>query len=109
MNLDNFRAHLSQIRVAPGRETEIVVPIQRAFSVGGQSCVKIESIIVGFDWDAGKIFLIPEKKLRIIEDDELHLLKKEVEKQGWLEYENQNLKSENANLKNRIKELTNDQ
>lgn len=108
MKLDNFRAALSQI-LPSHIDQEIVIPIQRAGTIGGQNYVKITSVQVGFDWDSGKIFINPEKKLRIIEDDELRELREEVEKIGWTEYENRNLKREITKLRTKIKELENDQ
>ena len=39
----------------------LVEPNERC--VGGTPCVGIERIAVGFDWDCGKVFILPNKKL----------------------------------------------
>jgi hypothetical protein len=89
-------------------ELEIVIPVKRVGTIGGRSCVIIESIDLGFDWDSGKIFMNPEKELREIDINEFEQMKKSCEKFGWDMYENRNLKSEIVNLKRKIKELEND-
>ena len=93
-----------------GKATEdlqIVIPVARYGSIGGRSCVTIKSIDIGFDWDNGKIFLVPEKELREIDINEFEQMKKSCEKFGWEMYENRNLKSEIVKLKRKIKELEN--
>jgi len=46
----------------PTDEVSILVkPSERC--VGGTPCVGIERITVGFDWDCGKVFILPNKKL----------------------------------------------
>lgn len=42
--------------------TCVVVPIDEV-SIGGQSCVEVDMVYGGFDWDAGKIFLSTKEPL----------------------------------------------
>lgn len=39
----------------------LVKPKERC--VGGTPCVGIGEIVVGFDWDCGKVFILPDKEL----------------------------------------------
>ena len=75
------------------------IMVKTTGSVGGAPVIGIKNITMGFDWDAGKLLICPEKDLRIIEADELLALRKAHEKDGWAQYENRGLKSD-------IKKLT---
>lgn len=71
-------------------------------SIGGTPITNIKNISIGFDWDAGKLLICPEKDLRVIEADELLALRKAHEKEGWAQYENRGLKSDIKKLNAKI-------
>jgi hypothetical protein len=86
-------------------DLQVVIPVYRVGSVGGTSYVNVKSVTTGFDWDAGRIFLNTEERLREIDRDEIKTLQDKYEELGWKQYAISNLKRENKRLKERIKEL----
>jgi len=80
------------------------IVVKTVGQIGGTPSVGITSIQSGFDWDAGKLLIYPEKDLRTIEADELLALRKANEKQGWAEYENRGLKAEVKRLRKQLDE-----
>ena len=94
---------------AKGRmdDWQVVIPVFRAGAVGGTPSVSIRIVHAGFDWDAGKIFIQPDERLRIIDEDEIQYLHDKYQELGWTHYEIRNLKKENERLLKRIEELEN--
>jgi hypothetical protein len=86
-------------------DLQVVIPVYRVGAVGGTSYVNVKSVTTGFDWDAGRIFLNTEERLREIDRDEIKTLQDKYDELGWKHYEISNLKRENKKLKERIKEL----
>ena len=78
----------------------IVIEIKKSFTtVGGTPFVEVKSVKAGFDWDKGKIFLIPETPLTNEDVDFAKKFKELQDRAGWLEYENRGLKAEIKKLK----------
>lgn len=50
---------------------EVCIPIEEDAHLGGTACTNVKSISVGFDWDRGRIFLIPEDKLTKYDNQEV--------------------------------------
>ena len=44
-------------------DDKVVVVKVKGSDIGGQDCVPVESISSGFDWDSGKLFIIPKEPL----------------------------------------------
>lgn len=75
------------------QEDRVVIEIHRPGGLGGTPCVDVDRIRAGFDWDSGKLIIVPEKPLVPADVDlqkELNRVKNEVMK---LKYENRKLKS----------------
>lgn len=73
---------------------KVVVQIHRPGSIGGTPSVDLKGVLFGFDWDKGKVILVPEVPLRPAEssyEDEISALKKEI---FALKEENRALKRE---------------
>jgi len=86
----------------PPEDITVGIIVKTAGSVGGTPVVGVKNCNVGFDWDASKLIICPEKDLRVIEADELLALRKASEKDGWAQYENRNLKSDIKMLQAKI-------
>lgn len=78
----------------------VVIEVTLPYStVGGTPTVGIKNIISGFDWDAGKFIIIPEKDLTYPNEEFAQGMKKLQDECGWLKYENGGLKREIKKLK----------
>lgn len=83
MTIKELRDHLDYyIQMNPRYEDlHAVIPYQSYHRIGGNPRVEIESVHKGFDWDAGNVFLYPEKELIPMPKDHLQ---KEAEKSKWI-------------------------
>ena len=82
------------------QEWVVVIEIKKPFTtVGGTPFVEVKSVRAGFDWDKGKIFLVPETPLTNEDVDFAKKFKELQDRAGWLEYENRGLKAEIKKLK----------
>lgn len=50
-------------------EYEVVIEASRFLSVAGTSIVKLRAVRQGFDWDNGRIILVPSEKLAVMDED----------------------------------------
>jgi hypothetical protein len=110
MNAKEFITRLNDLISRNNRESrldEFRVGIQttKLNSIGGTYITDIKSVNFGFDWDNNKLLIYPEKELREIDLNELDNIRKELERIGWDQFQNRNLKRENKKLKERISEL----
>lgn len=87
-------------------ENEVVVQIKLPFTtVGSSPSVPVAHASFGFDWDAGKLIIQPERPLTYADDTEFQeKFKKLQERAGWLDLENRNLKTEIKKLKKALGE-----
>lgn len=69
-------------------ETEVRIPIQRSSpGIGSKPSVDVKEVHVGFDWDHGSLFLIPEMTGHLLHDRDGSMTKaahKLSELLGWL-------------------------
>lgn len=87
-------------RFTKKHEWGVVIEVKKPFTtVGGTPFVEVKSVRAGFDWDKGKIFLVPETPLTNEDVDFAKKFKELQDKAGWLEYENRGLKAEIKKLK----------
>lgn len=64
MNINEFDQRVSAYQsIADKNEPERVVIQVEEPSIGGTPCVDIEAIYAGFDWDHGKILIVPKEPL----------------------------------------------
>lgn len=86
-------------------DPEIVIQIKLPYStVGGSPFVKVKTVQMGFDWDSGKFFIVPEEDLTPGDRDFAKQMKEMQERAGWADYENRNLKAEIRQLKKKLAE-----
>jgi hypothetical protein len=91
-----------------GEDPEVVIQIKLPYStVGGSPFVKVKSVQMGFDWDSGKFFIMPEEDLTPSDRDFAKQMTEMQERAGWADYENRNLKAEIRRLKKKLKEEDN--
>ena len=109
MKLSQFKQALeaSTRFVKEWEDPEVVIPLSTVFpSVGGQPCLPVTRLGLGFDWDKGKLFISGEEKLAKysdIEPETVQKLRKDLDSWAWqtrqVEAENKKLKKELAKLK----------
>ncbi len=88
-----------------GEDPEVVIQIKLPYStVGGSPFVKVKTVQMGFDWDAGKFFINPEEELTPSDRDFAKQMREMQERAGWSDSENRRLKAELKQLKKKIKE-----
>lgn len=85
--------------------TNIGIQVKRVGSVAGTPLVNVKSIHSGFDWNAGKIIIVPETDLREINRDEIKSIQEKYDELGWKYYKINNLQRENKKLKEEIEKL----
>jgi hypothetical protein len=109
MKLGEFCDKINSYTHGRNKDNEMVIEISLPYStVGSIPSVGIKSIINGFDWDAGKTIIIPEKDLTYPNDEFVQGMKKLQDECGWLKYENGGLKREIKKLKKLLEKGNNE-
>lgn len=86
-------------------DPEVVIQIKLPYStVGGSPFAKVKSVQMGFDWDHGKFFIMPEEELTPSDRDFAQQMRDMQERAGWADHENRNLKAEIRRLKKKLTE-----
>ena len=84
-------------------DPEVVIQIKLPYStMGGQPTVRVKSLQMGFDWDAGKFIITPEENLTPADRDFAEQMRKMQDDLGWARYENRGLKAEIKKLKKQL-------
>lgn len=83
------------------------IQVKRIGSVGGTPLVDVHSIYAGFDWDRGRILIVPSVDLREIGRDEIKSLIDKHEELGRSNFVIRGLKAEVKKLKEKIASLEN--
>jgi hypothetical protein len=84
-------------------DPEVVIQIKLPYStVGAQPRVPVKNVQMGFDWDQGKFFIVPEEVLTPSDRDFAKQMKEMQDRAGWAAHENRNLKSENRKLRKQL-------
>lgn len=99
MKLNQLAKTLEHLNRGRNGEDKVCISIQVPNSIGPSPVVEIESVRHGFDWDNGKLILIPKEPLSKSEVDNIAKIRELTKKLGWKDYENRNLKKENERLK----------
>ena len=82
---------------------EVFIPVRAKFTtIGGSPCVGLKHVNAGFDWDSGKVFLVPDSEVTKSIDSEVEEMRKLHDRIARLEYENRNLKSDIKKLKTKL-------
>ena len=88
-----------------GEDPEVVIGIKLPYTtVGGSPFAKVKTVQMGFDWDAGKFFIMPEEELTPRDRDFAKQMREMQERAGLADHENSNLKAEIRRLKKKITE-----
>ena len=80
---DNINAICERIERHPYDSLEdytVGIPAAHLGCVGGQPCIGIKGVNLGFDWDKDKLFLWPETQIRATDRDEVQALSQEINK-----------------------------
>jgi len=77
-------------------------------TVGALPMVKVKSMNMGFDWEAGRFIICPEEDLTPSDRDFAKQMKEMQERAYNSDYENRNLKAEIRRLKKKLKEENNE-
>lgn len=85
-------------------DPEVVVEYKPPFATaGGQPCVAVTGMLRGFDWDAGKFFIVTQQQLTLADAEFAEKFKKLQDEYGWAKLENRTLKAEIKKLKDQLK------
>lgn len=81
-------------------DPEVVIEIKLPYNtVGAHPAVKVKTVQMGFDWDAGKFIFHPEEPLTPSDRDFAKQMKEMQERAAMADYENRGLKAEIRRLK----------
>ena len=76
-------------------DPEVVIKIKLPYStVGAMPTVKVRSVHMGFDWDAGKLIIYPEEELTPSDRDFANQMRDMQERAYSADRENRGLKAE---------------
>lgn len=77
-------ALLKSILGGAAPDAKVVIQVLRPGSMGGTPCVSVASLNVGFDWDNGKLILVPEHPLTQLTAEDVAAIRESVSKgQSW--------------------------
>jgi hypothetical protein len=84
-------------------DPELMIAIKLPYAtVGSLPMVKVKSMNMGFDWEAGRFIIWPEEDLTPSDRDFAKQMKKMQEELGLTKNENRRLKAEINNLKKQL-------
>ena len=87
-------------------DLEVVIQVKLPYStVGGTPRVAVTNAWSGFDWDAGKFFIIPGEELTPGNRDFAKQMREMQERAGWADSENRRLKAELNQLRKQIAKI----
>jgi hypothetical protein len=90
-------------------DPEIMIRVKLPYAtVGALPMVKVKSMNMGFDWEAGKFIIWPEEDLTPSDRDFAKQMRDMQERAYNSDYENRNLKAEIRRLKKKLKEENNE-
>ena len=86
-------------------DPRVVIQIKLPYNtVGGTPVVDVKNLQMGFDWDSGKLIIVPEEDITPSDRDFAKQMKEMQDRAGWADYENRNLKAEIRRLKKKLNE-----
>ncbi len=105
MKIGELYEHIGRMVTYGDQDATVVIQIKLPYStVGGSPFVKVKNVQMGFDWDQGKFFIVPEEPVTPSDRDFAKQMQEMQERAGWADYENRNLKAEIRLLKKKLKE-----
>jgi hypothetical protein len=104
MKLSELYEMIGRMATYGDQDAEVVIQIKLPYAtVGAQPRVPVKNVQMGFDWDQGKFFIVPEEDLTPSDRDFAKQMKEMQDRAGWAAYENRNLKAEIKQLKKQLK------
>ena len=85
------------------------IPSFMVGTAGHMPCTDVKTAGMGIDWEASSFLIFSKNQLREIDRDEIASLKKQYDELGWSHYKINKIKSENKQLKEKLKQLENKQ
>lgn len=58
-------------RVKHPGNVNLVIPVFNPGTLGGSPCVDVQEVNIGFDWDNGKLFLVPNCSLTVLTAEQM--------------------------------------
>ena len=85
-------------------DDEVTIAVKLPYAtVGSIPMVAVKNAMTGFDWESGKFIIRAVEELAYADCDFDAQFRELQTKNGWLEYDNRNLKAEIKKLKGMIK------
>ena len=89
-----------------GDDPEVVIKVTLPYStVGGTPRVAVINAWSGFDWDAGKFYIVPEEELVPRDRDFAKQMQEMQERAGWADAENRRLKAELNQIRKQLAKI----
>lgn len=116
MKLSEFVKMLNESKTPLRDDYDLYVVLDSYGNIGGTRASKVSSINFGFDWDHGKLLISTEDTLTAMTPEQLEEVHQSAKKgQSWHAYQSykkqdeeiKRLRTENEQLKNKIKEIEN--
>ncbi len=105
MKVGELYEHIGRLVTYGDQDATVLIQIKLPYStVGGSPFVKVKTVQMGFDWDQGKFFIVPEEDVTPSDRDFAKQMSEMQERAGWADYENRNLKAEIRQLKKKLQE-----
>lgn len=93
--MEHFQRALQH--ASPSRPLRLVIRKHNPGGMSGHGTTEVESIAVGFDWEAGRVILTPAKPLTELTPEQVQAIEKSVRQGGsWHAYEAQKKLRERA-------------
>lgn len=89
-------------------DLRVCIPVEVVGVVGGTPCVDVKYVTCGFDWDNGKLMIIPNVLLRETTRDEIKDIRDKYEELANHMRTIRELKKENKKLKEQLNTKNND-
>lgn len=89
LSLESALEHLLRIQASqPGRELRIVIKKSNPGGLTAHQTTEIKDIYVGFDWEAGRIVLVPARPLTEVSEEDVRAIYESLRKgSSWHAYE----------------------
>jgi len=104
MKVGELYEHIGRRVTYGDQDATVVIQIELPYStVGVSPFVKVKNVQMGFDWDQGKFFIVPEEPVTPSDRDFAKQMKEMQDRADRADYENRNLKAEIRLLRKKLK------
>lgn len=106
MKLSELKLIIDRSMQYSRHDPDVVIQVKLPYStVGGTPRVPVINAWSGFDWDAGKFFIIPEEDLTPSDRDFAKQMREMQERAGWADSENRRLKAELNQIRKQLAKI----